>query len=287
MNCIIIILKSQFLLIEKIIYVHILILDYNNKEVRKMDDLEYLSLVNDIGYLLLRSNSEIFRVEESIEKLCLAYGFKDIEVFAIPTYYTLSLTLTDGSTYAKSMRSRHNKVNLDTLYEVNNIIRSLCSHQIDLYDARKRIDALKSSANNHLITCSGYMISSFMFTAFFNGEFIDCIIASLIGLALYLCIYFQDLLQINSIAKTLFSSMLIALLALFFQSIGSIQLIDSVIVGTLMLLVPGIAITNSLRDVIGGDYVSGLSRMIEALLIAATIAIGVGIVFMVIGGASL
>lgn len=60
---------------------------------------------------------------------------------------------------------------------------------------------------------------------------------------------------------------------------------QSVITGTLMLLVPGIAITNSLRDIIGGDFVSGLSRMIEAILIAASIAIGVGIMMMLLKGA--
>lgn len=52
-----------------------------------------------------------------------------------------------------------------------------------------------------------------------------------------------------------------------------------------MLLVPGIAITNSLRDIIGGDFVSGLSRMIEAILIAASIAIGVGVMMMLLKGA--
>ena len=51
-----------------------------------------------------------------------------------------------------------------------------------------------------------------------------------------------------------------------------------------MILVPGIAITNSLRDIIGGDFVSGLSRMIEAILIAASIAICVGIMMMVLQG---
>ena len=74
----------------------------------------------------------------------------------------------------------------------------------------------------------------------------------------------------------------IAILAYQFHIIQDYQ---SVITGTLMILVPGIAITNSLRDIMGGDFVSGLSRMIEAILIAASIAIGVGVMMMILGGA--
>ena len=54
-------------------------------------------------------------------------------------------------------------------------------------------------------------------------------------------------------------------------------------IGTLMILTPGMAITNSLRDIIRGDYASGVARLAEALLIAASIAIGVGII-LIIGG---
>ena len=79
--------------------------------------------------------------------------------------------------------------------------------------------------------------------------------------------------------------MVLASIAIIAHKINIINDQQSVITGTLMLLVPGIAITNSLRDIIGGDFVSGLSRMIEAILIAASIAIGVGVMMMLLKGA--
>ena len=50
------------------------------------------------------------------------------------------------------------------------------------------------------------------------------------------------------------------------------------IIGTLMILTPGIAFTMGIRDFVHGDYLSGTIRMIDALLIAASIAIGTGLV---------
>ena len=50
------------------------------------------------------------------------------------------------------------------------------------------------------------------------------------------------------------------------------------IIGTLMILTPGIAFTMGIRDFVQGDYLSGTIRMIDALLIAASIAIGTGLV---------
>ena len=80
-------------------------------------------------------------------------------------------------------------------------------------------------------------------------------------------------------------SMVLSTIAILGNKIGIVENQQSVITGTLMLLVPGIAITNSLRDIIGGDFISGLSRMIEAILIAASIAIGVGVMMMLLRGA--
>ena len=50
------------------------------------------------------------------------------------------------------------------------------------------------------------------------------------------------------------------------------------IIGTLMILTPGIAFTMGIRDFVQGDYLSGTIRMIDALLVAACIAIGTGFV---------
>ncbi len=51
------------------------------------------------------------------------------------------------------------------------------------------------------------------------------------------------------------------------------------IIGLVMNLVPGVAITNSVRDIIAGDFIAGQTKMTEALLTATSIAVGTGIAF--------
>jgi len=249
-----------------------------------MDDLKILEAINEIGYLLLKHGAEIYRVEESLKRMCSGFGFTNIEVFAIPSYFTLSLTLHDGTPYQSSKRSRSNRIHLDHLYELNNLVRKISNQEMTLSEIQKEIQNMKSqNLNLHLIFI-GYIISAAMFCVFFGGNVSEMIVSGFIGCILYNVILIMEKLAINSIVRTLIASMILATIAICAKKIGIITHQQSVITGTLMILVPGIAITNSLRDIIGGDFVSGLSRMIEAILIAASIAIGVGIMMMILGG---
>lgn len=249
-----------------------------------MDDLETLKLVNEIGYLLLKHGAEIYRVEESLKRMCEGLGFQDIEVFAIPSYFTLSLTLHDGTPYHSSKRSRINHTHLDHLYELNCLVRKISNQDIEYDEIKNEIEKIKTQPLNFHLILMGYIISAAMFCIFFGGNVFEAFVSGFIGFVLYYFIYMMERLNMNGIVRTLLSSMLLSSIAIICYKVNMISNLQSVITGTLMLLVPGIAITNSLRDIIGGDFVSGLSRMIEALLIAASIAIGVGIMMMSLGG---
>lgn len=250
-----------------------------------MNDIETLELINEIGYLLLKHGAEIYRVEESLQRMCEGLGFQNVEVFAIPTYFTLSLTLHDGTPYHSSKRSRTNRTHLDHLYELNNLVRKVSNQELDASDIRQKINEIKSQKLNFQLILIGYIVSAAMFCLFFGGGFNEMIVSAFIGFVLYFFIYLMEMLNMNGIVRTILSSMVLSTIAIIALKMNLISDQQSVITGTLMLLVPGIAITNSLRDIIGGDFVSGLSRMIEAILIAASIAIGVGIMMMLLKGA--
>ncbi len=250
-----------------------------------MNDIETLELINEIGYLLLKHGAEIYRVEESLQRMCEGLGFQNVEVFAIPTYFTLSLTLHDGTPYHSSKRSRTNRTHLDHLYELNNLVRKISNQELDASDIRQKINEIKSQKLNFQLILIGYIVSAAMFCLFFGGGFNEMIVSAFIGFVLYFFIYLMEMLNMNGIVRTILSSMVLSTIAIIALKMNLISDQQSVITGTLMLLVPGIAITNSLRDIIGGDFVSGLSRMIEAILIAASIAIGVGIMMMLLKGA--
>ena len=59
--------------------------------------------------------------------------------------------------------------------------------------------------------------------------------------------------------------------------LGFGQNLDKIIIGVLMNLVPGVALTNFMRDIIAGDLIAGLTKLVEALLTATGIALGTGV----------
>ena len=112
------------------------------------------------------------------------------------------------------------------------------------------------------------------FAMLFGGLWVDVGWALLIGAVLQLFLFGAARLGLNKIFTKLVGAGLVAALAVVLPCRG----MDQVIIGCLMPLTPGIALTMSIRDFINGDYLSGTIRLIDALLIAGSIACGVGLV---------
>lgn len=249
-----------------------------------MNEQKLINLIGEIGRLLLKNGAEIYRVEESLLRMCKSYGYQNVEVFALPSYFTLTIEMHDNYTYTLSKRTQQNRVNLDMVYELNNLVRNICNTRPSYKNLKDEINKLKSLPTNMLLVFLGYGLGSGFFTTFFGGGVNETIIAMMIGFLLYFFIWLMELLEINNLVSTLLSSIILAALAIFSFKLQIISDLQSTIIGCLMILTPGVAITNSLRDIMGGDYVSGMARMLEALLTATFIAVGVGIIMVVLGG---
>lgn len=93
----------------------------------------------------------------------------------------------------------------------------------------------------------------------------------------YLCIA-SKLKNAYQFTVTFIGSALIALIAVVFTGIFGIGNLSCIIIGAITPLLPGISLTNAIRDTVMGDIMSGAARIAETLLIAVAIAGGVGIV---------
>ena len=90
--------------------------------------------------------------------------------------------------------------------------------------------------------------------------------------------YIESGLNNSKTITNVLASALVSILAIVFFAVGLPVHYDKIIIGAIMPLVPGIPLTNSIRDFINSDYLSGTIRLIDALLTAFCIAVGVGIV---------
>lgn len=249
-----------------------------------MEEQKLINTIGEIGRLLIKYGAEIYRVEESLIRMCQSYGYDNVEVFALPSYFTLSVLTNNNQTYTLSKRSRHNRINLEKIYELNNLVRFTCQNRPGINYLQSEIKRINSVETNYMLVFLGYGIGTGFFATFFGGGPSETIIATIIGFILYFFILLMEYLDINNLVSTLLSSMLLTALALITYNLGIVANPQAIIIGCLMILTPGVAITNSLRDIMGGDYISGTARMLEALLIAAFIAIGAGSIMMILGG---
>lgn len=248
--------------------------------VEEAEAVDYDTLLNmgtELGYQLMYSGAEIYRVEESVCRLLTAYGFQP-QVFAIPNCLIVSLNTPQGHPITQMRRIPAHGTDIELLERCNALCRRLCQEVPPLDQAKSLVDALGRERRLYpgWVFLLGYAAASAFFSAFFGGDGLDSVYAGICGLAVGVWLqYMGQLLNLNSFIQTLAGAAIASLTALFLVGLTPGQNLDAITIGTLMVLVPGRALTNAMWEIMAGDIISGVNRTAEALLIAAAIALGV------------
>ena len=243
-----------------------------------MEINEILEVANYAGKIMLESGAEAYRVEETMNRICISLGVESASSYATPTVIISSVS-HNKSIKSLVERISNRSVNMQKIDKVNDLARKISTDNITLEELRKKlkeIDEEKRYSNKTTILFSA--LGAFAFVFLFGGSLRDAIAAFLIGLAVKFISIKCDNIGMNSFFNTSISAGILALLAIISIKINLANDMDKVIIGSLMLLVPGLAITNAIRDIVAGDLVSGLVRTAEAFLTAIAVAIGTGIV---------
>ena len=242
-----------------------------------MNNDKLLNLATEIGYCLAVNGAETFRVEDSINRILAAYGVQS-EVFAIPNCMTISIKTSDDQVLTRMRRVGHHGNDLDNVEKFSNLSRKICSEHPTVEVAHQWLDDTKKSCRRYStpIDLLGHFIGAFGFALFFGGDLLGSICSGICGVIIGLVNRFLDKLKVNPFFTTIASAFLMALAAYGFGALKITANTDSVVIGALMLLVPGLLFTNAMRDIIFGDTNSGTNRIVQVLLVAAAIALGTG-----------
>lgn len=231
------------------------------------------------GEIMLIGGAETYRVEDTMCRILKISGLEKTETFVTPTgiFLTLGDSNIDSITVVKRVDNRI--TNISNIYEANNVSRDLCNGRITLeeaYSALKNIKVKKlyGRITNYICT----MIAALSFTILLGGDLFNSLIAGLNGGLIVMVLIITWKVKINNFIKNLMSSILIAFNSMIFlHYFGTAISLDTLIGGSVMPLLPGVAITNAIRDTLQGDYMSGGARAIEAFVSATSIAAGIGI----------
>ena len=236
---------------------------------------EVLDTAIQVGYGLLHNGAEIYRVEQSIIYICEAYEMQEIEAFAIPS--SIVVTISDGTrsvTKSKRVISRTN--DLDKVEKFAGLSRRICAEKPDYEACRRAIEDIQNGPHySKWATNIACLTVSFSFTRFFGGGLLDGLLGAIVGISIIKLQDFMGKMRANGFFMNIVCGFFAAFTANILEAKTGLFHADKVIIGTIMLLVPGLAIANSMRDFISSDTMTGMSRLFEALFIAVGIAIGV------------
>lgn len=240
----------------------------------------------DIGEQLLISGAEVHRVEESISRMCSAFGFARADVFIITTSMVVTVFDNDGKSLTQTRRINSTSIDYEKLHLLNDLSRRICENKIVYEEIRREIEAIKGKKSYPLwAEFLSYSGIAAVFTLFFGGGLKEAAVSLIIGALVRLGILLSEKVFTNKIFNKFISSLVVSLLAFASVKLGIIVSVDNVIIGNIMTLIPGLGLTNALRDLFTGDSIAGLLRTIEAVLIALAIAAGYFVV--ALGGAVL
>lgn len=234
------------------------------------------------GELMMKNGAEIYRVEDTIERICKACRIPYVEVFAMQTGIFVSLDSGDDEsdmyTYVKRIKGSGD-TDLTRISEINRFSREFTATDLSVEAGMKRlkeIDHIKSLPV--MVRLLGASLVASFFSLLFEGNFRDFCCAFLIGGVSYLLSLLLNRFSINYFIRGFCCCAVAAFFALTATSFIPDTHYDSIIIGAIMIFVPGVAITNSIRDFLSGDMLSGLARAAEAFLIACSLAAGAGMI---------
>ncbi len=234
-------------------------------------------VATEVAYQLAMSGAETFRIEESVSRIMAAYGIH-AEVFAIPNCLHVTVETSEGETLTRMRRISLHGNDLDSVEKFSNLSRRICSQRPAPQTASLWLEETKRMRKS--FTLPFYLLGSFLgafgFSILFDGTLLDGFCSGICGLLVGLINRFMDKQKANLVFKTITASFFMALLAHFTGFLNIARNTDAVIIGALMLLVPGLLFTNAMRDIIHGDTNSGINRIVQVFLIAAAIALGTG-----------
>lgn len=238
-----------------------------------------LDFAAEVGFQIQMAGGEIYRVEESVKRLLTAYGAEHGEVFAIPNCLIVSVSNGERDVQTRVRRVGDHGTDIYRLEAINALCRKLCREPVALEKARQELKTLLETTLRYpfWVRLLGYFTGATMFTFFFGGSLPDALCAGLCGVTIGLCQTLFGRLGANLFFRTILCSAASAVLALALVRLGLAGNVDLVTIGALMNLVPGVALTNAIRDIMVGDMVSGISKLGEAVLIAIAIALGTGL----------
>lgn len=257
--------------------------DFEKKDGPSEADI-IISRILDIGEMLLSNGADVNRVEDTVMRLSSAFEFMSCQVHAINSSIIVTMTAASGRVITQARRIKRIDTDLNKVSELNNLSREICGGKKDSEWISSEMERIRNAAPySPLMIYFAYAAAGAFFTLFFGGTWQDMLFSVPIAILLRFTQVRLNGFNDNKMVDNVILSALCSFLALGGARLMPFLHSDKVIIGDIMLLIPGLAFCNSIHDMVMGDMISGVLSMCEALLRALAIAVGYVVAWTLIG----
>ena len=231
------------------------------------------------GSILLKNGAEIFRVEETVARICTHYGVESEKAFVLSNGIFLTAGSGDEPFYAKVQHIPVSGARLDRVAAVNQLSREIEEKDLPPQEIRRRLTEIEEMPEKPvLVKLLASAVGSGCFCCMFGGSLTDCAGAFLTGFLLYIYVLKLFTPHLSQIISNIGGGAPVTALCMLLCRVGLGESMNYMIIGSIMPLIPGIPFTNGVRDIADGDYIAGSVRLLDAILVFVCIAAGVGLV---------
>lgn len=242
-----------------------------------------LSKALDVGEGILRCGGEPHRIEDTVGRICSAYGAAHTDVFALPSLVVAGIRMPDGTGTSQIRRIRTTKNDMFRLEMMNELSRRVCAGTVPLDEVDAELERIRAARPfPEWLEYLGGVIGAGGFAVFFGGTFLDAVAAGVAGFLVTL-LNRHRAKGVNPLVYSLLISFVGALAGLLLVHFGLGRNSDMVIIGIIMLLIPGLALGNAVRDLLFGDVASGLMQIAQAFVTAIMVAAGFSLALLLQG----
>lgn len=245
-----------------------------------LDVKRVVDMAMHAGRILLKNGGEIFRVEETIKRICGRFHVNHVDIFSMSHGIFVSAENENGEAYTKVNHVPLSSSHLGIVAEVNELSREISAGRVKLEEAEERLEKIeKIPPKKRWFQYMAAGLASGTFALMLGSSVPEAVAAFLIGFLSYVWVLFAGKHNLSKIIVNIVGGVIMTVLALAFMHIPFLTILklDGMMVGAIMPMIPGVAFVNAIRDIVDTDFLSGLVRMIDALLVFVYIAIGVGV----------
>lgn len=228
-----------------------------------MTNDEIFSLSLDIGREIIKAGGEIHRAKDTIYRINKAYG-NNVAVFALP-----SILLAHGCGRMEIRQIERENLDLTELERLNALSRKLCTAPLE------EIQITKNSQYSRLLQIPAIFTATFSFCLFFGGGLTDAVLSGITGIIITLLNNSYSGKALPLFSTNLIESFTAGCLAQLPALFGLSVMPDKIIIGTIMILVPGLTVVSAMRDLMNGNLIAGFIELVNSVMSALSIALGI------------